>query len=241
MQTSDSYSAILLLEYSRGRRWTVTNKPFDRFTKHAALFAEPNRPPLLSFDFDTQPPSAGTLSAGQLFFLQTATPNAYLLGWYVCPKANTPNEHLFGLVSAQELFTGVNRNNVHQAPERLVARRLADTFPLTANAPYDAPDRYQAVQKVIHADQQSLSDASMVEYDAHRERQIAARAKRVVEDHSDERRKRETMVDADDLANAMSEMGVNKTADPMTGLFVAPRRVVTARRRFNTQLAAVDE
>ena len=242
MQTSDSYSANLLLEYSSGRRWTVTDGS-DRFTKHAALFSEPNRPPLLSFDFETQPPSAGTLSAGQLFFLPTATANAYLLGWYVCPKANTPTEHLFGLVSAQELFIGVNRNTVHKAPERLVARRLADTLPLTANAPYDAPDLYQAVQKVIHADLQSLSDASMVEYDSHRERQIAMRAARTVEDHSDKQRKRATMVDADELADAMSGMGVDKTADPMTGLFAAlplPRRVVRARRQFGN-LPKVDE
>jgi hypothetical protein len=235
MQTSDSYTANSLLEYSSNGRWTVTDGS-GRFTKRAALFSDPHRAPLIAFDFETQPPPE-TPSEGQLFFLPTTTANAYLLGWYVCPKAGREHAHLFGLVSARALFDGINRNTVHKAPERLVARMLKDTLPLTANAPYDDAYLYQAVQKVKHADQLSLRERSIEEYDAQRELQIAGRA-RTVDEYSGAR-KRGTAVD--DLADVMSEMGVD-SGDRMTGLWVAqPRRVVTARRRFNTQLAAVDE
>jgi hypothetical protein len=225
MQTSDSYTANSLLEYSSSGRWTVTDGP-DRFTKRAALFSDPHRAPLIAFEFETRPPPE-TPSEGQLFFLPTTAANAYLLGWYVCPKAGPEHAHLFGLVSARALFDGINRNTVHQAPERLVARMLKDTLPLTANAPYDDAYLYQAVQRVKHADQLSLRERSIEEYDAQRELQIAKQRARTVDEYSGARKRGAAV---DELADVMSEMGVG-SADPMTGLWAArPRRFVRARR-----------
>jgi len=204
----------------------------DSGIKHASLFD--GQRVVNTFDFETQQPSP-VPPVGQWFFLPSNAGH-YVLAWYICPKTEDPSQHLFGLASAQELSQSVNRNTVHALPQYLTVRALAGALPLTEHAPYNDPAyRYEAVQRVIRADRESLSGASRVDLENLRERQTAQRAARL----SDDLRRRKTILDTepDDLADELLGLGMAPPSAPvpgMNGLYVAhqPRVFRTARRQF---------
>jgi hypothetical protein len=144
-----------LLPYAKGKKWKITEKEGNNNIMHAELIGHGTQLPAhgdeeVSFDFKTSPTLKQPPRVGQWFFV-SSLPGFYALGWYITPQMESPDKHLFALVSASELSSKIGVEDFYLSVNMLAVRSLVDCICMTALKPYESPQLWQAVQAVVQA------------------------------------------------------------------------------------------